>query len=109
MIRQRPEGRLFEKGMQPERTALAWRRTGFALTVASLGATRVLGADFLWIWRALSMWVLAVAHRRHVGTHHILTGSNTAQVALHGGGLPAIVAALTAGMGCITLVATLLL
>lgn len=111
-----PQRGLFDKGMQPERTALAWRRTGLALTVVSLGATRVLpGLLGAWvlipagIGIALSVWVLAAAHRRHVQAHRILTSSNTARVALHGGGLPAIVAVLTAGMGCLALIVALLL
>ncbi len=111
MIPAQSQRALFDKGLQPERTALAWRRTALALAVASLGATRVL-PGLLGAWAvipaslgvALSVWVLVLAHRRHVRAHRILIGAGTDRVALHGGALPATVAGLTLAIGCTALI-----
>jgi uncharacterized membrane protein YidH (DUF202 family) len=65
---------LFDPGLQPERTELAWRRTTLALTVGALVALRLL-PPALGAWSitvglaglvmAVLIWVLA--HRR---VHH---------------------------------------
>ena len=43
-----------DPGLQPERTALAWRRTSLALIALSLGSARV-------TWQFLGPWALALA------------------------------------------------
>jgi uncharacterized membrane protein YidH (DUF202 family) len=106
--------RPFDPGLQPERTALAWRRTGLALTVGSLVAFRIL-PPVLGTWAfapagvglALSVSVLVIAHRRHVTVHRLLTSAETDRVLLPGGGLLAFVAAMCSGAGTLAAVAIL--
>lgn len=96
----------FDDGLQPERTALSWRRTGLALLGASSGAARIL-PEILPVWTvvpaglgiAISFGVLVAAHRRYRRVHAALTSSESAEIPLHGGGLPAVVAALVAAGG----------
>ena len=69
------EGRLFDPGLQPERTELAWRRTLLALAVGSLISDRVL-APLIGVWAlavtlaglgtTIVCWVLASTRARRV-------------------------------------------
>jgi|GEM_PF-2257072 len=62
----RPPGDVFERGLQPQRTALAWRRTGNALVLSGillltrpelgLGALRVAVAGFALLLGATFQW-----------------------------------------------------
>jgi uncharacterized membrane protein YidH (DUF202 family) len=96
----------FDDGLQPERTALSWRRTGLALLAGSLGATRLL-QEILPDWTvvpagfgiAASLAVLVAAHLRYRAVHLALTSSESAEVPLHGGALPAAVAGLIVAGG----------
>lgn len=101
-LRARP----FDPGLQPERTALAWRRTGLALTAGSLIALRVLphalGAWALlpaWLGVALSVLVLVASQRRYRAHHHRLTTAPLDRLHLPDGALLALVTALTLGGG----------
>jgi hypothetical protein len=68
---------LFDPGLQPERTALAWRRTALALAVGALLALRILPpvlgtwslpAGFAGIALAGIMWVAAGRRARQTRT-----------------------------------------
>jgi putative membrane protein len=67
---------LFDPGLQPERTGLAWRRTALALLIGSLAAGHTLAALFGG-WAALpglagaaiAGLVLLAAHRRYRSSH----------------------------------------
>ena len=106
--------RPFDAGLQPERTALAWRRTALAVAVASLAALRVL-PEVLGSWALIPAALIAgtafvallLTQRRYRWTHTILTSSETDRVALGGGVLPALMAAATVAGGVLALVAAL--
>jgi len=101
------ERQVFDPGLQPERTALAWRRTALALTAASLVAVRIL-PEALGPWAALpagvglvaAVAVLVAAHRRHTRVHRTLVSNNTDRVPLPSGVLPLAVTILVASGGC---------
>ena len=106
--------RPFDAGLQPERTALAWRRTALAVAAASLAALRVL-PQVLGSWALLpaalgagvSFVALVLTHRRYRRIHTILTSSGSDRVALSGGVLPALMAVTIFGGGVMALVAAL--
>jgi len=75
----------WDPGLQPERTALAWRRTGLALTVGSLIGLRVLppvlgpaAYVLAGLGVVVSLAVLAAAHRRYRRVHHLLLAARDA-------------------------------
>ncbi|BCW66732.1 hypothetical protein NicSoilB4_14950 [Arthrobacter sp. NicSoilB4] len=88
-------GRPFDAGLQPKRTALAWRRTALAVAVACLAALRIL-PEVLGSWALLpaalgacvSFVALVLTHRRYRRIHTILTSSGTDRVALGGESCP---------------------
>ena len=104
--------RPFDAGLQPERTALAWRRTAMAVAVASLVALRIL-PEVLGSWALIpatlgagvSFVAIVLTHRRYRRIHTILTSSASDRVALSGGVLPALMAVATFGGGVMALVA----
>jgi len=69
---------LFDPGLQPERTELAWRRTALAFAVGSLVALRLLPAAFENGWWSLAgvaglaasalVWVMARSRSRAVNS-----------------------------------------
>ncbi|UFS59724.1 DUF202 domain-containing protein [Subtercola endophyticus] len=92
----------FDRGLQAERTALAWRRTALSLALGSLAAARVLAAAFgLWSYAigmlglAASALFLFSADRRYRRAHESLVASSAAPTGarLASGGL--LLAALT--------------
>ena len=89
---------LFDPGLQPERTELAWRRTTLAVAVGALVALRLLppvlgpsaiGIGLLGLTLTAILWVLA--HRRARHTQLALTRHATS---MPGGGLLLLLAAL---------------
>lgn len=106
--------RPFDAGLQPERTALAWRRTALAAAVASLAALRIL-PEVLGLWSlvpaalgaGVSFVALIVSQRRYRRIHTTLTTSDSDRVALSGGALPALLAVATFGGGTMALIAAL--
>lgn len=101
-----PDRQLFDHGLQPERTALAWRRTALALIVASLIGIRILPLT-LGAWAAVpagfgilaALLVLVLSHRRHRVVHETLVTSASDRVPLPSGGLPLLVVVMVMGGG----------
>jgi hypothetical protein len=109
-----PSSKPFDSGLQPERTALAWRRTALAIAVGALVGARILSRPY-GAWAlvpgaaglALAILIMFAVHRRHARVHHRLTTAGSDRVPLHGGGLPALVALATAGSGLLCLAVVL--
>ncbi|MFJ2544038.1 DUF202 domain-containing protein [Microbacterium sp. NPDC087589] len=90
------EPTLFDPGLQPERTELAWRRSALAIAVGSLISLRILPAGLpasfaafglvpgiVGILAACAIWV--AARRRQVRLSAYLTGASLREP--HGGGM----------------------
>lgn len=90
------ESTLFDPGLQPERTELAWRRSALAIAVGSLISLRILPAGLpasfaafglvpgiVGILAACAIWV--AARRRQVRLSAYLTGASLREP--HGGGM----------------------
>lgn len=101
------ERRVFDRGLQPERTELAWRRTSLALAVAGLASMRVF-PPVLGSWSiavgvaglalAVTGWASA-SHRSRRVRRALLAGDG----ALPDGRLLLLTAALVAAMAALGL------
>jgi len=94
----------WDSGLQPERTALAWRRTGLALTIGSLIGLRVLPpllGPAAYVLAGLgvvaSLAVLAAAHRRYRRVHRLLLAARDAGHTRGGAGSDSLVGSDTGG------------
>jgi len=92
-------GTLFDPGLQPERTELAWRRTILAVAVGAIVALRLLpstlgtwsiGAALVGLTLTALLWILAHQRARHI-QQALLQGHGS----LPGGGLLLLLATLT--------------
>jgi uncharacterized membrane protein YidH (DUF202 family) len=105
---------LFDPGLQPERTELAWRRTALAFGVGSLVALRLLPAALGEPWWALCgvcglvasflLWI--AARRRYRRTNRALVAQAQGTV-LPDGALLAALAALVVAVGAAALAVVL--
>ena len=109
-------GRVWDAGLQPERTALSWRRTGLALLVGSLLLARVLanttGVAALAVGAvglAAAIATLIVVELRYRSHHRRLLASAGDRIPLAGGRLPFVVAVTTLVLGCGAAVAVILI
>jgi putative membrane protein len=111
-----PADQPFDAGLQPERTALAWRRTSLSITVGALISLRVLphywgplGFFLAGVGVALSLTMIVLAHRRYQAHHRLLTSREYLDSGMPDGALPALLVAICigAGMLAVTLVFTI--
>ena len=101
---------LFDSGLQPERTALAWRRTALTLAVGAILSFRLL-APVIDLWSipvgvaglvlSATTWILA-GRRAHRVQAAVMTNSEP----LPGGGLPLLLALVVSGAAVLGLLYT---
>lgn len=107
------ERALFDSGLQPERTELAWRRTALAVAIGSLLSLRVLplalpapseawgfAPGILGLLAACALWF--AARRRQLRVSAVLTGESSGDAP--GGGLLAALTVLGSAVGVIAVV-----
>jgi putative membrane protein len=112
MTESAPAG-LFDPGMQPERTALAWRRTAISMGAGALVALRIF-APAIGGWAIVSavlafviaVVVFAAAELRYRRNHRALVADrdSDARVVLAGGALIALTAAAALAFGLLAAV-----
>ena len=101
---------LFDPGLQPERTGLAWQRTCLAFLAGSLVAMKIL-PPILGPWSLLlgvagvleSVLLLFVVRRRYLRHHQILTAPDGPPARAPDGFLPAALGATTLVAGLVSL------
>lgn len=104
---------LYDPGLQPERTELAWRRTALAVAIGSLLSLRVLplalppsieawgfAPGLVGLLAACGLWLSA--RRRQLRVSAVLTGISTGEAP--GGAMLLALTALGTGFGAIALV-----
>ncbi|WP_270364830.1 DUF202 domain-containing protein [Microbacterium algeriense] len=107
-----PAPDLYDPGLQPERTELAWRRTALAIAIGSLLSLRVFplvlptGAEgwglvpgVLGVGTAALLWM--AARRRQRRTTAVLTARTSGP--LPGGVLPLVLTVFATGFGIVAL------
>ncbi|WP_427017309.1 DUF202 domain-containing protein [Pseudarthrobacter sp. P1] len=105
---------LFDPGLQPERTGLAWQRTCLGLLAGSLASMKVL-PPILGPWSLLlafagvleSSLLLFVVRCRYLRQHHSLTTLDGQLPRTADGRLPAVLALTTVLAGIVSLVLVL--
>lgn len=101
---------LFDPGLQPERTELAWRRTSLALGAGSLVALRLLPVTFghpAWAFGGIAGLAIAAAfwlaaRRRYRGVNGVLSSEGDRGM-LPGAVMIASLAALVVAVGLVSL------
>lgn len=87
---------VFDPGLQPERSALAWQRTALAVAVGALVLARILAPSFgmfalgpALVGLAVAGYIATRAKRRYYHHHKILVAHGD-RVRLADGALPAV-------------------